>query len=444
MPTVTVEKGHWSPILIGDTGGVATATTAAGMWARSGDIVHASLRLVVPSVAGLTGQLCIEGLPIAADIGEDVEGRNAAHTAFWTGFSLGSGFALCGFMQDATRIRLYSQSATNGKNPVTPAMVSGQITLYLSVTYICHTPTEFETKVWERIAAPVFTPSVDPADSWEGGRVYAPTIVTDLGTINASPDPNGDLLMYYISAATFDQSGLAVGPDLDHLVRVPANPVLPLSSAPAFDCGDTQIMSGIRTATGIVGTYQGNANPVTSGGDDVTLGLFTSDHYGRALTKMGQVILRGPNGDSADIYAGRIGIDLDGLPRIFGTGQDAAGVRGLMGWVSPSGNILGPYTRISDNHLFRHCSTWCCCWWVEDGLIHLLYCPIHDNIGGVWYATSADGEKWVQRRRILERNPGHWDSAPLNCSYIKASGAEYLVFGSSSNIGIGYVREVTA
>jgi hypothetical protein len=291
-----------------------------------------------------------------------------------------------------------------------------------------------ERLTWERIANPVLTPA--GGAEWDGSNIYMPIIVRNLDR-TPYQDGLGKYYMYYIGGAVFDQSGLALGTDFDTWTRWPSNPVLPLGASNPDD-GDTQITSAWWSGTEFVIYYQGNSNESEVGSDNVTVCLATSPD-GKAMTRLGSVLTQGAGGDASDLYVPKlIPAGHNGLPRLYYTGQTGT-TRGLMCAVSLSGNIRGPWTRLSDDHLFQDESTFLGDAWYADGLYHFIYCPITGGVAGVWYANSEDGVTITKRRILLPRNTGGWDTAPLNASWLQKDGIDYLFFGSTSSIGIGYV-----
>jgi hypothetical protein len=60
------EEGTFTPTLIGSTGGTATTSQAQGMYVKVGTLIWFNLRLIASSVAGLTGNVRIGGMPFTA------------------------------------------------------------------------------------------------------------------------------------------------------------------------------------------------------------------------------------------------------------------------------------------------------------------------------------------------------------------------------------------
>lgn len=437
---MTFEKGTWEPKLTGLTSGVAVLSSADGQYARAGNIVHASGRIVTSSVSGLSGQLCIEGLPIAADMEPAYSGRNAAVLSYWTGFSVPSGTHIVGFMQDSMRIRLHFQKATSGADKLMPSHISGQITIYFSVTYICHEPTAFELIEWQRDDAPLFGPPGGSA--WDGDSIYHPTVVRNLDR-SVYRDANGDLYVYYLGDNTpvgdLDRPGLYKGPDFDSLTKVTVSaPVMQLGTHPAPDAGDVQFTSIWHDGTQFLCYYQGNATPPndTTSGDNVTL-CKAKSLDGISWTRHGQVLGKGPDGDSSDHYWHKLIPNAPGGPRIYYAGKNASGVFGLM--CATSSSIEGPWTRLRTDQLFTDGTTVLGDAWYEDGLYHFLYASLLDT-KGIVYATSEDGEKIDVRREIFTRRSGRWDNKPYHAQWVQDGGVDYLLFNALATIGIGCAR----
>lgn len=432
------EKGTWEPKLTGIDSGSAVLSVADGHYARAGNIVTATARIVTSSVSGLSGQLCIEGMPIAADIGDGLGGRCSVPLGYWAGFSIPSGTHIMGFMQDPFRIRLHFQKATSGADKLMPSHINGTVTVYISFTYICHTPLPFELIDWQRDDAPLITP---PGGSfWDGSSIYSPVVARNLDR-SVYRDAYGDMFLYYIGDNTtpgdLDEMGLFKGPDLESLTKVSVSaPVMALGSPPAVDAGDVQPTTIWHDGEKFICYYQGNASAPNSGlGDNVTMCKATSLD-GVTWTKDGQVLGKGPNGDSEDHYWHRLIPNAPGGPRIYYTGKDASGTFGLMCAVSDS--IEGPWVRLKNAHLFSDRSTLLCDAWYADGLYHFLYTSWLD-VKGIIYATSEDGDKIVPRREIFPKKAGRWDSFPYHAGHIQDGGVDYLLFNSSAS-GIGCAR----
>lgn len=433
------EKGTWQPRLTGLSAGSASLAASDGQYARSGNIVHASGRIVTSSVSGLSGQLCIEGLPLVADLQPEAGGRNASPLSYWAGFSVPSGATIMGFMQDPQRIRLHFQTGTSGANKLMPSHISGQVTIYFSVTYICRDLLPFELIEWQRDDAPLFGPPGGTV--WDGASIYSPNLARNLDR-SIYRDANGDMYLYYIGDNTnpgdLDQMGLFKGPDFDNLTKVSVNaPVMALGTPPALDAGDVQPTTIWHDGTKFICYYQGNASAPTSGLTDNVIMCKATSLDGIVWTKHGLALGKGPIGDKEDHYWHKLIPNAPGGPRIYYTGKDAAGNFGLMCAVSNS--IEGPWTRLKDTQLFTDGITVFGDAWYADGMYHFLYTPYTDD-RGIVYATSEDGESIDVRSEIFTREPGRWDNRPYHAFWVQDDGVDYLVFNATADIGIGCAR----
>ena len=129
------EEGLWTPTLIDLSGGVATLLVDYGVYTKIGALVYVSLRIVSDDTSSLSGQLAIGGLPFLRKSFTGVPNRAVALPGFWRGLTI-PGTALNGFMQDTSKIRLMSADASGGDTYVTDAEITGNVTIYLTATYM--------------------------------------------------------------------------------------------------------------------------------------------------------------------------------------------------------------------------------------------------------------------------------------------------------------------
>ncbi|WP_321339753.1 DUF2793 domain-containing protein [uncultured Cohaesibacter sp.] len=129
------EEGIWTPTLIGLSGGVATLSSDYGVYTKIGALVYLGIHLVTSDVSSLAGQLAIGGLPFLRKSFTGVPNRATALAGFWSGLTI-PGTTLNGFMQDTSRIRLMSADASGGDTYVTAANLTGNVTLYMTATYM--------------------------------------------------------------------------------------------------------------------------------------------------------------------------------------------------------------------------------------------------------------------------------------------------------------------
>ncbi|HEV2898837.1 MAG TPA: hypothetical protein VGX71_13575 [Pseudaminobacter sp.] len=317
------------------------------------------------------------------------------------------------------------------------AVAYGGVKLFVRTPNVGLEPIELLT--WQRTVAPVFAP---PATGWSAENVYTPVLARNL---NGTPyrDGSNNLYLYYNGdnnvGTDYDQVGLATGQNLNSLTAWPTNPVIPLGTFPSVDAGDAQICSVFHDGTEFIIYYQGNSTQPGdfTTGDKVRLALATSPD-GKVITKLGQVIGPGPDGDAEDLYWFKlIPAGHDGLPRIYYAGKNASLVFGLMAAVSVSGSLKGPWTRVSNAHLFEHGTTVLGDAWFANGLYHFLYAPLTAG-EGIQYATSADGVTIVRRRELLPRRSGEWDSNPYHAAWVVVDGVNYLLYNGAPGVGIGY------
>lgn len=300
-----------------------------------------------------------------------------------------------------------------------------------------------ERLIWERTSAAVITPPGGTVlENWDGASIYTPVLCRNL---DRTPyrDGDGNLYVYYngdnTSPGDLDQVGLALGPTLATLTRyVAGNPVVPLGSDPSPDAGDAQVCSVWYTGTGFVMYYQGNASAPGSGlSDNVSLCYATSSD-GKAWTKQGQILAQGSGDDSEDMYWHKLVPNAPGgIPRIYYAGKNGSNTFGLMCAVSLSGDLAGPWTRLSDSHLFRDGTTVLGDAWYDGTFYHFLYAPLNGS-RGICYANSRDGVHIQQRGEIYTKRAGQWDENPYHASFVQDGGVNYLLMNSHAYIGIGY------
>ncbi len=102
------EEGTFTPTLIGSSGGVATTSQAQGMYVKIGTLVWFNLRIVASSVAGLSGNIRIAGLPFTA---ASFFGRNLAQiggVANLTGYTVST---VASFVSSATAVIVITDSS---------------------------------------------------------------------------------------------------------------------------------------------------------------------------------------------------------------------------------------------------------------------------------------------------------------------------------------------
>jgi hypothetical protein len=298
-----------------------------------------------------------------------------------------------------------------------------------------------ERLTWQRTDAPFLVPPGGGTGLWDGASIYTPVLARNLDR-TPYQDEDGNFYLYYngdnTSPGDLDQVGLALSPDFETWVPLVDNPVIPLGADPSADAGDAQICSVFHDGTEFILFFQGNASAPGSGlGDNVTL-LWATSLDGKTITKEGSALTQGAGGDAEDLYWCKLIPNAPGGPRLYYAGKNAESVFGIMCAVSLGGDVRGPWTRLSDNHLLRDGTTVLGDAWYADGLYHFIYSPL-DGVKGAQYATSADGVNINWRRQILDLNPGEWDERPYHVSWVQRGGSNYLLFNSHAYEGIGFV-----
>jgi hypothetical protein len=301
-------------------------------------------------------------------------------------------------------------------------------------------PLDIEEINWVRTAAPILVPNPD-VSAFDHQTTYNASLARNLDR-TPYKDGNGDLYLYYTGDNTietdYDQIGLAMGPDLESLVRWGEGPVIATGEPGDPDAGDAQV-THVWVLGGVFHCfYHGNATPPGDfdSGDHVVPCLATSVD-GKVFTKQGALFTYGPpgSGDADGMYFPKYVPNAPGGPRIYYTGQKIGGGRGLMGAYSPSGNPAGPYTRISTRQLFSAGNTFLSDAWYDEGegVYCFLWFPTDMNL-----ATSNNGFTIVNRGLVLARRAGEWDTSINRGQHYVFDGVDVLVYDAGGSAGIGY------
>lgn len=125
----------WTPTLIGSTGGTAAMSTQVGNYAVNNGVVTMWGRVVTTSLAGLTGNLRVGGLPVTPINAADDFGVCSFGTI--TGWTAPAGFSFLGGMMNGNNgaFVLIRRMATNGAAGAETAV--GEWAAASTVTFSC-------------------------------------------------------------------------------------------------------------------------------------------------------------------------------------------------------------------------------------------------------------------------------------------------------------------
>lgn len=132
---VIQRKGTWTPRFFGGTTpGTPTYSSQAGTYVRVGDLVYATVYLVVTNFGGAAGQARIDGLPFTGPT--DVSARTLFMPSFWSGFNLPAGtIGWKGFLQSGNTIFMYRDTLTAGNTNLLVSELTATTTIYGTIVY---------------------------------------------------------------------------------------------------------------------------------------------------------------------------------------------------------------------------------------------------------------------------------------------------------------------
>ena len=290
--------------------------------------------------------------------------------------------------------------------------------------------------------SPASLVSHGPPGAWDSYSAYNPVVARNLdGT--AYVDGAGDYYIFYSGTLNdgneADRTGLCKTKDFASARRVSASaPVINLGGVGDPDRGDAQTTSVIHDGANFHAWYIGNAT-APGGGADLCTVCYATSADGVTWSKHGRVVNVGPSDDSADIYSPCVTYH-EGAFIMLADGHNGSGQFGMMKYTAA--NIAGPWSRASNNYVFRpSADVYVSDIWFSGEIFNALY--FKANGGGyfeVWHATSPDTTTWTERRKLLAVDVGAaWDvGSKYNCRMVKLPDRAMLIFNANAYVeGLG-------